>query len=107
MRKHVKFDEDNYTLYVQVKHDRDEDWTDFTVAQAREERERLNKKKAAKSHLFTSPESHPPASPKTRSGSTRKGSYVPTQRDDQSEEIESAPSFSGSWRPPQRDENMF
>ena len=44
VKKHIKFDELNRCLYIQIKHERDREWVDFSVEQARIEKEKLNAK---------------------------------------------------------------
>ena len=56
VKKHVKFDDFNNELFVQIKHLKDDDWINVSYAQAKEECERTNASKVKKSFLFQSPD---------------------------------------------------
>ena len=117
MRKHIKFDEESECLFVQVKHDNDKDWVDFSVEQARAEREKGNESRAKNSFLFKSPTLD--SVPGTVGGAKRKerlltstsnSNYTPAQRSQSTGGSQGGSDgqtqFAGSWRPPTRDSEM-
>ena len=55
IRKYIKFDEYDETLFLQVKHAKDDEWLTFTPEQAKRELYQKNEKRVQKSHLHRSP----------------------------------------------------
>ena len=117
VKKHIKFDEHNKSIYIQIKHENDKEWVDFNVDQAREEKERMNQKRVVRSHLFNNSivtEASTSAGPKTSMRSGQTGSFVPTKRRRESSGTTggsnnasaAGASFTGSWRPPAVDDEM-
>ena len=92
VKKHIKFDDSNFGLFVQLKHICDDEWTNFSFEQAKEHQEKSNASRAKKSFLFKSPERSedamrdklPPS--KSAAGSSSfaaaapTGTFVPTTR---------------------------
>ena len=109
VKKHIKFDENNGSLYVQLKHTRDEDWSSFSYTEAKREQEKINSNKVRKSFIFqtpTKPEDDERTNQGKGAGSSRDGnqgeknagSFEPPPRPDIPDK--------NSWRPPTREEPM-
>ena len=106
VKKHIKFDDSNYGLYVQLKHSRDDEWTNFSFETAKAEQEKNNAGRAKRSHLFKSPERESEekngkedGKEKATEGSRQReqtGSFVPPPRTNANQPN----SEKGSWRPP-------
>ena len=56
IKKHIKFDDVNSCLFLQMKHFEDDDWSNFTYEQALAKQEKSNAKRVKKSLLLKSPE---------------------------------------------------
>ena len=118
IKKYIKFDELNRSLFIQIKHDRDREWMDFTVEQARMEKDRLNSKRTKKSLLFLSPEIVGEVNEEEETGTKRKrnefpgrrqGAFVPPPRTSSGTSSQASSSGTtrknlGSWRPPTNEE---
>ena len=55
IKTHIKFDDFGKTLFLQAKHEEDDEWTKFSAEQARKELAERNSKRAKKSRLLMSP----------------------------------------------------
>ena len=117
VKKHVKFDEQNGSLYLQMKHNDDEEWVNFSYEQVKIEKEKRNAKRVKKSKLFQSPDGKIQETVGSNNNKgkeatrTQPSRFKPVGRSD-----EPGPSTSGfggsnsTWRPPARqvddDEDM-
>ena len=55
IRKYIKFDDTEEDLFLQVKHDGDDDWLNFTPAEAKRALQAKNEKKIRRSNIHRSP----------------------------------------------------
>ena len=108
IKKHIKFDDSNECLYVQLKHKKDNEWISFSYDQAKKAQDEMNAKKVKKSLIFQSPERVSAVSEKesrraskpgdastsgTTSTRSRTGTFVPAKRKQRED------GSRGSWRP--------
>ena len=74
-RKHIKFDEFDSSLYIQVgvkKEDEEMQWTDYSAAEAREGLKKLNAKKGPRfDYMMSPPPGNAPAAPRSRQRESR------------------------------------
>ena len=126
VRKHIKFDDANACLYIQIKHRKDDDWMTFSYEHAKMEQEKNNTKKTKRSFLFKTPEKAGDmdidndndnlgdggsdlgaarglsggglSGGGAKSKNYANGSYIPAERDDCFNKDK------GGWRPPARRE---
>ena len=66
VKKYIKFDEFDESLYLQVKHTKDDDWVTFTPEQAKRELNLKNDRKVQRSHLYKTPTTRSSTTPTTR-----------------------------------------